>query len=72
MFGMSIGKLAVLIAIILAVWYGFKWVARYNQVKQSAATKRDRGPESIEAEDMVRCERCGAFYPAAGGHDCSG
>jgi TRAP-type C4-dicarboxylate transport system permease small subunit len=34
MFGMSIGKLLVLAALILVVWYGFKYAARVEAVRQ--------------------------------------
>lgn len=28
MFGFSLGKLTILVAIILAIWFGFKWVGK--------------------------------------------
>lgn len=41
MFGFSFGKLAILVAIILAIWFGFKWVGkleaeRKERLKQAA------------------------------------
>jgi uncharacterized protein len=72
MFGFSLVKLLVLAAIVAAVWYGFKWVGRYQQV-QRAKTAEEKS--RIEGEDMVACSRCGTYIvpdraKACGRADC--
>ncbi len=69
MFGFSIPKLIVLAAIIAAVWYGFKWVGRYQKlqrVKEKARQREDR----IDAAEMVACAVCGTFVVEAEAADC--
>ncbi|HEX9808803.1 MAG TPA: hypothetical protein VGC25_04275 [Alphaproteobacteria bacterium] len=61
MFGMSLSKLLVLAAIVLAVWYGFKWIQRLNRGKeQRVAHKREADAEGTE---LIACEGCGAYTP---------
>ena len=77
--GGGFGKLLVLILVILAVWYGYKYVNRVNEVREAmrrkAAPRPDRGPtRSIKAEDMTKCRVCGAYVAegaaACGRPDC--
>ena len=81
MFGLpSLTKLLVLAAIVLAVWYGFKIVAkldaaRKQQIKQRAQeAKRDGGATprraEPEAEEMVACPACLAYVPARRPTNC--
>jgi uncharacterized protein len=73
MFGFSLPKLLVLIVILLAVWYGFKWVARLNQVREASKKERrrlDAGTPGPDTEDMVKCARCDTFVPARGARHC--
>ena len=37
MFGFSSQKLLVLVAIIAAVWYGFKWISRLQEARDAEA-----------------------------------
>ena len=70
MFGFSLTKLLVLAALIAAVWYGFRWVQRLQQVQQAAEKdKVERGADP-SSEDLVACSRCGVFVPARGGRSC--
>ncbi|MBM3601130.1 MAG: hypothetical protein FJX35_23275 [Alphaproteobacteria bacterium] len=41
MFGISLSKLIVLVAVVVAVWYGFKWLSRFNE-KRKEEDERDR------------------------------
>jgi uncharacterized protein len=71
MFGGPLGKLLVLIAVIAAVWYGYKYVERINELR---AAHRRRAPRAktraLEAEDMAKCRVCGTYVAAdAGGCD---
>lgn len=78
MFGFSFVKLFVLAALILAVLYGFKWVARIQQQHFSPNAKRVRGDKERvgaedkehDVEDMIRCAVCGSYSPAANFSNC--
>jgi hypothetical protein len=85
MIDMSIGKLLLLALIILVVWYGFKYVARVEAVRQNrrAQTQR-RGGGNIgggnfggggraaakPVEDLVKCRQCDAYVAAEGAANC--
>jgi uncharacterized protein len=72
MFGLSLGKLLVLIAIIVVVWYGFKYVARTEEVRRHESRRKApaAGPKRVEAEDMTKCSVCGAYVAARGAAHC--
>lgn len=73
MLGFSIGKLLVLAGIIAIVWYGFKIVARRNQLAAARAAQKsvdDRERERQDAQDMDKCARCGTFVPAIATRHC--
>ncbi len=42
MFGFSIQKLLLTVAVIAAVWYGFKWLGRMKEVRERDARERLR------------------------------
>jgi len=72
MFGFSPLKIIVLLAIIAAVWYGFKVFARgkpAKKVENDAPAEKDEG-----AVDMEACAVCGDYVPAGasacGKDDC--
>jgi uncharacterized protein len=77
MLGLSFGKLLVLALLILAVWYGFKYAGRVEQVRQAVKRARaqqqrggrDAGPR-LQAEDMVKCHSCGTYVAAHGVGKC--
>lgn len=79
MLGLSFGKLVLLIIVILVVWYGYKYVARLEQIRQAlyrarraAEAQRQGGaPPRLKAEDMVKCRACGAYVAAEGAGRCS-
>lgn len=71
----SVSKILVLIAIIAAVWYGFKIMARRNQnVRQQppsghiGSSKREAADNT--AQDMESCAVCGTFVPNASAKSC--
>jgi uncharacterized protein len=86
MIDMSIGKLLLLALIILVVWYGFKYVARVEAMRQKlrAEAQRRRAGGNIgggnfagggraaakPVEDLVKCQKCGAFVAAEGAANC--
>ncbi len=42
MLGFSIQKLLFTVAVVVAVWYGFKWVGRMKQIRDKEAKDRLR------------------------------
>ncbi|MDA1088703.1 MAG: hypothetical protein O3A85_00090 [Proteobacteria bacterium] len=84
MLGFSFQKLLFTIGIIVAIWYGFKWVGRKQEIRakeakdslrRSAAEPGGAGSgaassAAIDAEDMVECAVCGAFVAAKGARHC--
>ncbi|HLI21025.1 MAG TPA: hypothetical protein VKV32_07900 [Stellaceae bacterium] len=78
---MSFGKLLLLAVILIVVWYGFKYAARVETMRQSpqGGARRRRpdgtirggsahGPEPVE--DLVKCRQCSAFVAASGAANC--
>lgn len=76
MFGFGFSKLAVLIGIVAAVWYGFKLVGQLDKArKQAQASKPPRqsgsgGGKAPEVEDTVQCPTCGAYVVAKTASPC--
>jgi len=76
---MPVGKLVLLIVFILVIWYGFKYVNRVEEIRQSlkraaraaaARSQARRGAPAIKAEDMVKCNACGVYVTASGASNC--
>ncbi len=42
MLGFSIQKLLFTVAVVIAVWYGFKWVGRMKEIREKEAKDRLR------------------------------
>ncbi len=85
MLGFSIQKLLFTVAVVLAVWYGFKWVGRMKVIREKEAKDKlrrgaggsgggagsaDSSSATGDAEEMVECAVCGAFVAAKGAKDC--
>jgi hypothetical protein len=77
MLGLSLGKLLVLAIIIAVVWYGAKYRARIEAMRQSARQEFARRhaaaaprPPASPVEDLVKCPECGAFVAATGTANC--
>jgi uncharacterized protein len=72
MFGVGFQKLILLIAIVTAIWYGFRFVgkiaAERKALQREAARKR---PARRSVEDMVKCRLCGDYVPASGVASCA-
>ena len=75
MLGFSLSKIVVLAAIVVAVWYGFKFIGRLDKrrkeeaVAAQRAERAERAPE-VDGGDMVKCPRCDAYVVATGAMDC--
>jgi hypothetical protein len=67
----SFSKLALVIAVILVLWYALRWLNRAptNLMRRRPAPspQRPAGPAAIE--DLVACAACGT-YLAAGARAC--
>ena len=84
MFGFSFTKILVLVAVLAAVWYGFKLVGRLDkQRKQEGRLQRTAQPpkstggavrEPVKAEanseDMEPCRVCSAYVAGHGAANC--
>jgi hypothetical protein len=78
MFGLSPGKLLVLAIVAAIVWYGWKYAKRVEAVRRALneelQRRRGGGAGNLPAEDLVKCETCGAYVPgsakACGRTDC--
>ncbi len=83
MFGFSIAKLLFTIIAVLAVWHGFKWFTRIQQVRtdnQSRVGKRGNpagyapsaraGDFSTDAEEMIKCTVCDTYVSAGSAVSC--
>jgi len=69
MFGFGLGKLLVLVAVIVAVWYGFKLVTRLERERKRRVGQQNRQP-SDSVEEMEKCRVCGAYVVASGAQNC--
>ena len=77
MFGISFNKLLLLAAICAAIWFGFRYIGRVEQVRralrQQAQRRRAAGEAqrpTLEAEDLTPCPRCGSYVTARGASPC--
>ena len=75
MFGFGFSKLAVLVGIVIAVWYGFKLVGRLDQARKQQQrgvnpTTRAGGAAAPEVEDTVQCPVCKAYVVAKSAGPC--
>ncbi len=77
MLGFGLQKLIVLAVVIAVVWYGFRWVSRYQRVRQKEEAdsiprrpRRTRRRVRDKPEELARCHKCGAFVPLNAPHDC--
>ena len=68
MFGFSLTKLVVLAVIILAVWYGYKYVTRLTG--QGNRVGRQGPDAEVDAADMVKCPICDTYLPRSSAKNC--
>jgi len=74
MLGIGLSKLLILVAIISAIWFGFRLLGQIERNRREAAQRdkhRGRVPpqQSRPVADMVKCRVCGTFI-AAGSKAC--
>ena len=85
MFGFSLQKLLVLLSILGVVWYGFKFISRLQETRETDARLRGRrkaarqtkqrsgapaDPEDADLEDMVQCPVCRTYVAARTAGPC--
>ncbi|HXV23807.1 MAG TPA: hypothetical protein VED46_06080 [Alphaproteobacteria bacterium] len=72
MFGVGLQKLILLIAILTAVWYGFRLIGRLAAERKTLQRQeRHNRAASRAVEDMVKCRLCGDYVPASGAASCT-
>jgi len=59
-------KLIVVSLLIIAAWVGYRWL---NGLTRELSNQRPPPHRAINAEDVVACGACGAYF-AAGAHAC--
>jgi hypothetical protein len=60
----SFPKLTLLIFVLTAIWFVFRWIGRQERARKEAGSgKTPRGRAPADAVDMVQCEVCDAFVP---------
>lgn len=68
MFGLSLGKILLIVAVIVAVWRAWRVVgpivARFQRPEPPAPRQPPRAQPDALALDLVACPRCGTFIPA--------
>jgi hypothetical protein len=68
-------KLLLLLLVIAAVWFGFRYVGRVEAVRQAlreqlARRQQPQKAPRVEAEDLAGCSVCGAYVAARGASHC--
>jgi hypothetical protein len=82
----SFSKLILLIAIIVGVWYVFRFIGQVDKARQRAAreaaraaagagarrqqARREPRGSVAQVEDTVKCRACGAYVPVRSAKSC--
>jgi len=69
MFGISLGKLLVLAALMLVVWYGFRLTGEIR-MKHGARRRNRRPAEEKITTTLHPCPRCGAYLASGAACPC--
>ena len=75
MFAFSFAKLVLLGLIVAVLWLGFRYKSRVDAIRRilREELERRRPPTAAptkEAEDLVKCSRCGAYVAARSASAC--
>jgi len=60
MFGFSITKLLLLLAVVVAIWQGVKLFRRFQLMKQAL----DQAEAKTAVDDLTACAVCGSYVTA--------
>jgi hypothetical protein len=71
----SLSKILTTILVIVAIWYGFRWLKRLAERERPRPRPRGGPPKDIRPiEDLIACGVCGDYAPsgaaACGRADC--
>ncbi|MSP67933.1 MAG: hypothetical protein EXQ96_07545 [Alphaproteobacteria bacterium] len=66
MFGISVAKLLLLAAVMVAVWQGFRLYRRIAQVKAT----RNRAAAAAAVQELRACRVCGSYVAARDAERC--
>lgn len=67
----SLSKLLVLVAIVAAVWFGFRLVGQLDKARKEARRKEGiKAKARPSVEETVRCPTCDAFVAVRGATSC--
>lgn len=78
MFGISFAKVILLVAVVAAVWFGFRWFQRWEKERREKEDRPDsrlergaspRAADTLPTEVMTACRVCGT-YVAEGARSC--
>jgi uncharacterized protein len=72
MLGFSLTKIVVLVAIVAAVWCGFKFVGRLEKRRKEdlVASRKPKPADIKDVGEMIKCLKCDAFVAANGAMNC--
>ncbi|HER26218.1 MAG TPA: hypothetical protein ENI69_03825 [Rhodospirillales bacterium] len=77
MFGFSLPKLLFTVFVVVAIWHGFKWFARYQEVRlaeRNRVAKSGGGGNApaaeIDSEEMIKCPVCETYVSASAAVSC--
>jgi hypothetical protein len=72
MFGVGFQKILILIAVVTAVWYGFRFIGQLAAERRRLQREAERRrPAGRAVQDMVKCRLCGDYVPASGVASCA-
>ena len=71
----------LLALVFLVVWYGWKYTRRVDQIRRALQEEMERrrnaapggrgdGARNLPAEDLIKCDSCGAYVPAQSAASC--
>lgn len=69
-------KFLLTVAMVAAIWFGFKYLARLQEIKAKREAKAVRGNSSpakadkADVQDLVQCRACGTWQPGGSARHC--
>ncbi len=68
MFGFSLPKIVLLIAIIFVVWQIFRIIEKRNRLKSNNEDDTESKDETYES--LIECKKCGNFFSKSDLRNC--
>lgn len=66
-------KFLLTVAIVAAIWFGFKYLGRHQEMKakrEAKALRGDSSPNKADVQDLVQCRACGTWQPGGSARHC--